>query len=310
MVDTPGMRRRGRHAVRGEVHCDAAGGVLSAGVQAWGERARAVPAKGDQSHDGVQVAGSLPFGGRGGLGGSIAPSSWESQPDACGCGGSSGGDPRRASGLGRAQDPENTGSGRSALAVDDHGDPTPARSAGRPRSRRGVRLDTLRTRRAQRPVADGLQGPLRAGDRSLPSADGAGRPLALRPGDRRLRQRTGPNGAAAAGTGVSPLRPASADAVRQRLALGHVRSRKRSPHRPIGLAVGPGREPGSRQGVSSPDPGQDRALPPFAQGRGAGRTHLRKRGSSPGRAGRLATGLQHQAPSRRDRPGHPGHAIG
>jgi transposase len=161
----------------------------------------------------------------------------------------------------------------------------------------------LRARRAERSLADGLQGLVRAGPGTLSPADGAGRPFALRPGDRGLRRRDGRDGARAAGGGVPPLRPALAHSVRQRPALGNSRPWPAQPAQR--LADGPGHRRPARARLSSPDPGQGRALPSHPQGRGSGRRRLEDPRRGPGRLRRLAADLQHQAAPRGHRTGDP-----
>ena len=133
-------------------------------------------------------------------------------------------------------------------------------------------VPALRARRAQRSVADGLQGPLRAGPGPLPSADGARRPLAL---SRWLI------GACANEQGATVQPGWSAVFRRYGLpgASWPTTARRGGPpaaerHTPLdGLAARPGRAGRPRPALSPADPGQGRALPPHPEGRGARRPH-------------------------------------
>src|ERR1700741_2036468 len=75
--------------------------------------------------------------------------------------------------------PDGPGTGRGAGHLDDHRDPAPAWPARSAREREARGLPALRAARGQRSVADGLQGPLRHIDRTLPSVDRARRSLPL-----------------------------------------------------------------------------------------------------------------------------------
>ncbi len=129
-----------------------------------------------------------------------------------------------ASGVGRPQDPgapSAGGGGDGACALDHHRHPAPAwRARGSPWRRAG-RLDALRAAAAQRPLADGPQGPCRHGRRpAAASAHRARRSFALRPGAEGLHgpaHRQRPRGA---GRGLPPLWAAGGDHHRQWRALG------------------------------------------------------------------------------------------
>ena len=223
------MRRRSRHAIQGVFADVAAGGVLPSGADGWVERAGVVPAVRDQSDGGLQVDRGLQGAGGRGSGRSLAPAVDESQPEPAGAGGPGPGGAAGASGLGRAQDPPGSaqpGRSQGAVGLDDHRDSAPAWPTRRSWRGPAARLGSLRARRTQRSLADGLQGLVRAGPGPLSSADGAGRPFALCAGDRGLRRRAGRERARPAGSKLPPLRPALAHPVRQRPALGHGRPRR------------------------------------------------------------------------------------
>src|SRR5579885_2803845 len=245
--------------------------------------------------------------GRGLVCGPVAPSAWLAAAQRGGAGGGGVAGARSASGLGRAQDPALPGGGWADAAggLDRPCDPGPARP-GEPADARGGR-PSLRASGSEPPLADGLQGALcHEGSGLVPSADDDRRSLALCALPGGLRQRARPDGARPYRANLSVLRLAGCDLGRQWRALGRpdagldqarrvaAQARCRCPAQPA---------------LSSPDPGQERALPPDPQGRGAGDGDVPRPRRGAGRLRSLAPDLQSPAPAPGPRLRGPGQPL-
>ena len=179
----------------------------------------------------------------------------EPEPEACGGGGAGGGGRREHPAWGGRKIQERLEPGR-AVGLDDHRDPAPARAAGRAWRGRAARLDSLRARRAQRSVADGLQGLVRSGEgrcHPLTVLDDHSRYAleigacaneqaeTVRRGWNRCSAATACPGGCCATTARPGARPVE-DGI---------------PHSPRGLADGPGRAPESRKPYHPQTQGKD-----------------------------------------------------
>ena len=276
--------------------CDGfAFGVFVSGGSGGGERIGPLPPVRDQPEDGVQVdrpcpvwrrhVGSVPTAARF----AVADGRVDGSGGPVGAGG--------ASTLGRPEDratAAESGPDGCSVALDGDGNPTPSRrGAGRIGDGRAV--PAVRAGSAERVVADGLQGPHRAGTGALPSADGAGRSFPFLTLSAGLCQRARRDGARASGGDVPPLRPAGVDHHRQRLALG--RHGGSAVHTARCLAAAAWHRHQPQPPHASPDHGQGRTLPPEPEGRSPWRATLRR--SDP-----LPAGLRPVAPGSTTPSGH------
>src|ERR1700677_4088331 len=259
-----------RDVVGFEVHRGVASRVRELGLARGLERFRALPAVRDQSKDGIQMAGTR-RGGRLASFESLAAAARESEADGRGCGGQDRLASRRASGVGRTQiAPAVAGFGRAGFAggLDDHADSAAQRLPRRRRGGQAYGFHSVRGSASQRALADGLQGARSdASRRALPSADGAGRPFALRLVHRRLRERADADGPGSFDRDVPALWPARTHDDGQWLALGR-RSLRRRLDAADGLVDAPGRALRTFPAVPSADPRQGRADAPVAVRRG------------------------------------------
>jgi hypothetical protein len=174
------------HALEGSVYQASAYRVRRAGPATRRQRRPAGPPFRHQPQDRLQVAGPCCRGRPRPARRPLPPAPHLPGPHRRPAGAPGAATARPAPGLGQppvARPPAGLGTARRPRRQYHHRPPPPPRPPRRPAGGPGAGRATLRARRSQRPVAEGLQGPLRP-DRwpPLPSPDGAGRPLPLRPG--------------------------------------------------------------------------------------------------------------------------------
>ena len=169
----------------------------------------------------------------------VAPPAPLTEPDPGGTRTSRPPGPRRAPRLGRPHDTQGLGGQRlrrRAQPQRHHCHPPPERPACQPRTN-PAQLAPVRASPAERPLADGLQGPLPHRSRPMSPLDRPRRPLPLLHPPAGLRQRAHGDGAGMPHRRIPPLRPARPHAHGQRLPLGQRRQPPAHPADGLGSCV-------------------------------------------------------------------------
>ena len=300
--------------MQGAVRGVAKGGVCRLALATWRELRRLCARSGSVRRRGTSGSAASKPGSEGLADRSRRPLDEPGRGPRRSRGGGPGGAPR-ASGLGRPQDRRGAGRARAwrrrRRLEHDHADPAPARRLDGARRRRAGRSVRFEHAAAQRPVADGLQGPVRAG------AGGRCHPLTVLDDHSRFALGLGACGDEQEATVRGRL-----TALFRRYGLpwrilcdngspwGDGRAWPQYSRLGVWL-MRPGHRGHPRPALPSADPGQGRALPPHAQGRGARAQQLSDLVACQRAFDRLAADLQQSgrmrrsacsAPARRYRP--------